>query len=111
MFRRAISLALVLCLAGCYARSNIGVNRGFDEYDEEMEYESTMSPDAFADRLGEPDEWRNEGEGANLRMTAIWKCLKGERREVTWRMGQSDRGRQGWQVISDTRGEGDCGGS
>ena len=68
-----------------------------------------MSPDAFVDRMGEPDEWRNEGKGDGLRMTAVWKCLDGERREVTWRIRGGDRrGHQQWQVVRDVRSEGEC---
>ena len=63
--------AVLVVLTGCTG-TNVSVNRGFDEVDDAQEYYDTMSPEAFVDRLGEPDEWRNQGEGDRLEMTAIW---------------------------------------
>ncbi len=94
--------AVLLPAIGC-GSANVGMNRGFDDYDDAAEYDDTMSPDAFADRLGEPDEWRNEGDGDALRMTAIWYCLDDEYREIQWRIQQRDRGPQTWVVIEDIR--------
>ena len=98
-----LALAWLALLAGC-RQPNVRINEGFSDREMETEYFGAMSPDAFVDRLGEPDEWRNEGEGDNLRMVAVWNCLDGERREVTWRIAHSDEtGRQYWRLDDDMR--------
>ena len=69
-----------------------------------------MSPDAFVERYGEPDEWRHEGQGSRLTMTAVWRCLDGEYREVVWRTAnRTSDGVQYWNVVRDVTREGDCG--
>jgi hypothetical protein len=100
-------LAALAVAAGC-GSTKVGMERRSDEYEGPTQYQDTMSPDAFVDRLGEPDEWKSEGEGDQLRMIAIWNCLKGERREVTWRIGGGEAPHPGWTLISDKRTEGKC---
>jgi hypothetical protein len=107
MSPRSVTLVLVAALLGC-SSTNVRLNRGWDEPGEEEEAWEAQSPDAFVDRLGEPDEWRNEGEDDDLRMTAVWKCLDGKDREVTWRHQDSDRGVRRWVVVSDTLKEAEC---
>jgi hypothetical protein len=109
MFRRRIRwfalLAPLVLPWGC-ANTNVRLNPGFDTMEEDAEYHDAMSPDAFVDRLGEPDEWRNEGEGDRLQMIAVWNCLDGKRREITWRIAHDDHGgRQYWQLENDKRSD------
>ncbi|HMB69942.1 MAG TPA: hypothetical protein VKU85_11555 [bacterium] len=96
-----------LLLAGGCGHTNVNINREFDNHGDAEEYDDTMSPESFVDRLGEPDVWRNEGEGDKLRMTAIWYCLDDEYREVRWRIHQRNHGGQSWVVTEDIRRE--CG--
>jgi len=101
-------VALALLLGPACGPPNIGVNRNVDDVDGAVDFADPSSPDAFVDRFGEPDEWKNEGEGDRLRMTAIWHCLDGRRREVTWRI-RDNTARQGrWQLVDDRRSDGDC---
>ncbi len=106
-----ISAALLLCLivlsSGCRS-PNLGVNRGYDNLEDEEEYVDMMSPDGFVDRLGEPDEWKNEGSDDDLRMSAIWKCSHGKHRTVAWVIGTRERGGQGWRLVQDETRDGDC---
>ncbi|GJM44958.1 MAG: hypothetical protein DHS20C21_18000 [Gemmatimonadota bacterium] len=98
-------LAAVWLLGSGCGSTNVGLNRSFSEYGDALEYDDAMSPESFVDRLGEPDEWKNEGEGDRLRMTAIWYCLDNEYREIQWRMMQRERGPQSWVVQEDVRRE------
>ncbi|MBZ0267041.1 hypothetical protein K8I85_02695 [bacterium] len=100
---RLLWIAPVALVWGC-TNANVRLNPGFDDREDDAAYHDTMSPDAFVDRLGEPDEWRNEGEGDDLRMVAIWNCLDDHRREITWRIAHDDHGgRQYWRVENDRR--------
>ncbi len=94
-------LIVFLCTATACVGTNVGLNRSFDDVEEEQVYDDFLSPDGFVDRLGEPDEWGNEGEGDRLRMTAVWRCIKGEYRKVTWKMITRERGQQTWQVVDE----------
>jgi hypothetical protein len=66
-------------------------------------------PDAFVERMGEPDEWKNRTENDHLFMTAIWRCVDGEYREVTWRSRVQETGAQYWDVVEDVTRECDGG--
>lgn len=109
MFRRRIRwivLIAPLLVPGACTNANVRLSPGFDDMEKDHEYQDTMSPDALVDRLGEPDEWRNEGEGDRLKMIAVWNCLDGKRREITWRINHDDHGgRQYWQLENDQRSE------
>jgi hypothetical protein len=101
-----IGLALVAG-AGC-ARTSINLDRDgtIDEYG--MDETQVISPSLFAERFGEPDIWRNEGEKqGGLTMTQIWRCLDGQRREVTWRMVQRSAGME-WTIVNDIQKKGEC---
>ena len=90
-------------LSGCSSTS-VQLTREADADETDV-----SSPDAYVERFGEPDEWSREGEGEKLRMTAIWRCLDGEYREIVWRrQGVESKGRQTWVVIQDLTREGEC---
>jgi hypothetical protein len=101
-------LSGILALTAC-AQTTINLDRdnrldGSD--DGELE---TISPYGFADRFGEPDVWRNEGEThGGLTMTQIWKCAEGRYREITWRMVQRSQGGMAWTIVNDINREGEC---
>jgi hypothetical protein len=104
----ALALAGVL-LVGC-GRTTINLDR--DNLDREIrndgEFE-TINPYAFADRFGEPDVWRNDGEThGGLTMTQIWRCLEGDYREITWRMVQRPQGGMAWTPVNDITRDGEC---
>jgi hypothetical protein len=101
---------LSLSLTGC-ASSSISLNRDYDDPMQSREQFEAQSPEAFEERFGPPDEWKNKSaeEDHPLEMTAIWKCLDGQYREVTWRMQDSQKGVRHWVVVSDTSRKGDCG--
>ncbi len=101
----SLSIVLGVLASGC-SSSSVSLNREFDDPAEEEAAWDAQSPEAFADRLGEPDEWKNEGEGDDLRMTAVWKCVDGHRREIVWRQQDSAKGLRHWVVVSDTSREG-----
>jgi hypothetical protein len=105
--RRCAALLAGLALAGCSSTS-IRAEREFDDPADEAALWEAESPEGFVERLGDPDEWRNEGEGDDLRMTAVWKCLEGRGREVAWRLQESGKGLRRWVVVSDTSREGEC---
>jgi hypothetical protein len=106
---RILWIAPLALLWGC-SSTHVHLDPGFGDKEQDTEYHDTLSPDAFVDRLGEPDEWRNEGEGDGLKMIALWNCLDGHRREITWRIAHDDHGgRQYWRLESDERS--DCAGS
>ncbi len=103
----AVALVLAVFASGC-ASTNLRLNPDYDDpYDASVQYDA-QSPDGFVERLGDPDEWRNEGEGSDLRMIAVWRCLDGKDREVVWRQQESGRGVGRWIVVSDTTREADC---
>jgi hypothetical protein len=107
----AAPLALVLLfslssLGGC-AGFSASVDQEFDDYEEADPL--GHSPDAMADVLGEPDEWRNEGEGSHIKVIMIWNCLDGKRREAVWRRKDGgDAGRDYWSLLKDETSDGDC---
>jgi hypothetical protein len=102
--KRAIWLSFLAAVLSACASTSIQLNREHDPDDA-----NASSPDAYVERFGEPDEWRRDGEGDKLRMTAIWRCLDGEYREVVWRRQAADAGgREGWVVVQDTTREGEC---
>jgi hypothetical protein len=105
--RQLVFLALAGLAAGCGGAS-IQLQRDFGEESLEESGVQSISPEAFVDRYGEPDEWRHEGEGANLRMIATWRCLDGKLREVTWRQRSGPGGQQYWDVVNDVTAEGEC---
>ena len=78
-----------------------GDHRRYDDYEDEALYVDAMSPDAFTDRLGEPDEWKNEGTGDDLQMTAIWYCVDGQHRTAKWVITTRERGGDAWQLVQD----------
>jgi len=102
-----VTLLLALVLVGC-GHTNVRLNREWDAPEDEAAVWDSQSPDAFVDRLGEPDEWINEGEDDDVRMTATWRCLDGKDRVVTWRQQPTSRGVLRWAVVSDTSQEADC---
>ena len=69
-----------------------------------------MSPTAYADRWGEPDEWKDEKVDKALQTTMIWRCLDGEYREMVWRQGTASgtSGRFTWDLVADITREGEC---
>ena len=105
--RRFVAFLSGLLLAGCSSTS-VRVDQEYDEPEDEAAMWEAQSPEGFVERLGDPDEWRDEGEGDDLRMTAVWKCVEGRGREVTWRLQESGKGLRRWVVVSDTSREGDC---
>jgi len=96
-------------LAGCSA-SSIHLNRDYDDPADAAEQYQAQSPEAFTERFGEPDEWKksDKDDKGDPQMTATWKCLDGKRREITWRMQESQKGVRRWVVVSDTSRKGDC---
>jgi len=106
--RIPLALWAILALAAC-AQTSINLDRdnrldGSD--DGELE---TISPYGFADRFGEPDVWRNEGEThGGLTMTQIWKCVEGRYREITWRMVQRPQEGMAWTIVNDINRKGEC---
>ena len=93
--RNAASVILwIVVAAGVVVSSGCGGSsfrvRGQD-YDEVAQEE--MGPDAFVDRYGEADVWKSEKVGGELQITAIWRCVDGEYREMVWRTQQHEAGR------------------
>ena len=105
--RSSLAVIGLLAVLGC-SSANVRVNRDWDDAGEEIDAWEAQSPDAFVDRLGQPDEWTYEGEDPDLRMTAIWKCVDGRDRLVTWRRQDSDKGVLRWAVVSDISREAAC---
>ena len=106
--RLAIVLLPAVLVTGCFG-TNLRVNRDFDDPMDAAANLEAQSPEGFVDRLGDPDEWRNEGKGDDLRMIAVWKCLDGQDREVVWRQQVAGNGVVHWLVVSDTvRENTDC---
>jgi hypothetical protein len=101
-----ISLWIVAGVGSGCSSSSVRLSRDWDEPAEEEAAYEVQSPEAFVERLGEPDSWKNEGEDEDLRMTAVWKCVDGQTREVVWRQQDSGRGLRRWVVVSDTSREG-----
>ena len=99
--RVALALLSALVVTGCIG-SNVRVNRDWDDPTDAAANLEAQSPEGFVDRLGDPDEWRNEGKGDDVRMTAVWKCVDGQRREVVWRQQVGGTGASHWVVVSDT---------
>jgi hypothetical protein len=103
MQRAILHCILVVTLSAC-GSTTLQLNREHDPDEADV-----SSPDAYVERFGEPDEWRRDGEGDKLRMTAIWRCLDGEYREVVWRRQAAEaRARELWVVIQDSTREGEC---
>jgi hypothetical protein len=92
----------VVALAAC---ASTHIQLGDDWDDDQIE---ATSPDAFAERWGEPDETKNEKVGGELQTTAIWYCLDGQYREMVWRLRRREDGRPYWFLASDVTKEGDC---
>ncbi|MEZ5064431.1 MAG: hypothetical protein R3B81_06820 [bacterium] len=102
----AIGVAAAL-LSGCGSAS-VSLNRDRDPDDPAL-VDDAVSPYGFADRLGEPDVWRNEGEiRGHLTMTQIWKCSEGRYREVVWQLQETSTGETTWALIKDASREGEC---
>lgn len=93
-------VALALCGCGSFLRVHSG------DYDEIQQEE--LGPDAFLDRYGEADVWEQEKSGGDLQITAIWRCVKGEYREMVWRTQQQEAGHQYWHLIKDITRKGEC---
>lgn len=104
---RLAATVSAVALAGCSSTS-VGLNRSYEDFGDQDLNDEAQSPDAFVDRLGEPDEWKKEGEGSNARQTAIWKCVDGQDRTITWRLQESQKGVSRWVLVSDTSRKGDC---
>lgn len=105
---RLLSAAVfAAALLGCSSTS-VRLERDYDDAGEAELNDDAQSPEAFVDRLGEPAEWKKEGEGENTRQTAIWKCIDGQDRTITWRLQESQKGVRRWVVVSDTSRKGDC---
>jgi hypothetical protein len=105
----ALLASLAAALLGCSSTS-VRLNRDYEDPADAALNDEAQSPEAFVDRLGEPDEWKNEGEGDDLRQTAVWKCRDGQDRTITWRLQESQKGVRRWVVVSDTSRKGDCAG-
>ena len=110
--RRPPTLLLVVAAAaasllGCSSTS-VHLNQDYEDSLEADLNDDAQTPEAFVDRLGEPAEWKTEGEGEHARQTALWKCIDGQDRTVTWQMQESQKGVRHWVVISDTSRKGDC---
>ena len=105
--RLVVAVLLASLAAGC-SSTNLRLNRDWeDSADAAVEW-NAQSPEGFVDRLGEPAVWRNEGKGDDLRMIALWKCLDGHDREVTWRQQAGGDGIVRWFVVSDVLRDADC---
>jgi hypothetical protein len=95
----AAAVVAALFLSGCSVLRNVHAEADRSALpDEEL---VPSGPERLVELLGEPDEWRNEKEGDHLFMTAVWDCVEGEHREVTWQSRLRDSGRQYWAVVSD----------
>jgi len=105
-----LTSALAVLLLGCGA-NRLHLSHELDEqFDEDVSdaiYESN-TPSAYADRWGEPDEWRDEKVDSVLQSTMVWYCVEGERREMVWRLFDETDGRRRWVVVSEETSEGDC---
>lgn len=100
---RAPALVLIpLVLFGC--GSSLRVQTA--DYDEVQQAE--LGPDAFVERYGEADVWKQQKVGGDLEITAIWHCVKGEYREMVWRTQQGEAGRQYWHLVKDVTRKGEC---
>ena len=98
------AVALAGMVSGCSVLRNVNASVGSqnDIYEEPVRPPS--GPDALIDTLGEPDETTQSDDDGKLRMTAIWRCVEGNYREVTWESRQMDTHAE-WVVIEDiTRG-------
>ena len=106
--RLGSGLLVALALAAC-AQTTITLDRdGRLDGTDDGELEQ-ISPYGFADRFGEPDIWRNEGEThGGLTMTQIWKCTDTRYREITWRMVQRPQGGMAWTIVNDINRKGEC---
>jgi hypothetical protein len=102
MNRCLVVVAAVLLAAAAGGCGGIrGVSADLSNTDREEEDYLAAGPDAFVERLGEPDEWKNREEGKELLMTAVWRCAEGKYREVTWRSRVRESGGQYWAVVED----------
>lgn len=99
MTRWLMAAAACVFLGGCSTLR--GVHAEANRYDDEPGEVFDAGPDAFTERLGDPDEWKNHKEGDRLYMTAIWYCVEGEYREVTWQSRIRNSGTQFWAVVDD----------
>jgi hypothetical protein len=97
----AAAVAALAALAACGCGGISAVTADLSNTDREEEDYLAAGPDALVERLGEPDEWRNREEGKELLMTAVWRCVEGEYREVTWRSRVRESGGQYWAVVED----------
>jgi hypothetical protein len=98
-FAAAAAALVTLAMPGCGGIR--AVTADLSNADREEEDYLAAGPDAFVERLGEPDEWRNREEKEHLLMTAVWRCVDGEYREVTWRSRVQESGAQYWAVVED----------
>jgi hypothetical protein len=97
----AAGLAVSLT-AGCATPNvQVGTEMELDELE-------VLTPDSYADRWGDPDEWKDEQVGSELQSTMIWRCLDGEYREMVWRLRPHTGGRNHWVLVSDVTREGEC---
>ncbi|MGQ0723234.1 MAG: hypothetical protein ACT4PE_16930 [Candidatus Eiseniibacteriota bacterium] len=109
MKRSLVAFAAAVAALGALATSGCGgisaVTADLSNTDREEEDYLASGPDAFVERLGEPDEWKNREEKKDLLMTAVWRCVEGEYREVTWRSRVRESGGQYWAVVEDVSRE------
>lgn len=101
-FALAAILGLSILALGC-ANTNfeIGTEHTDAQGFHDPAGEAAVSPQSFADRFGEPDVWRHDGEDDDrVSMTQIWYCVEGEYREVSWRLRQQEHGTS-WQIVND----------
>lgn len=95
-----VLVAACLALGGCAILRNVHAEAD-RKHDVDEYAESDHGPDAMVDRLGDPDEWKNHKDGDQLLMTAIWYCVEGEYREITWESRVQQRGTQYWAIVND----------
>jgi hypothetical protein len=96
--------ALLAGLFACGCGSSFRVQTS--DYDDIQQTE--LGPDAFVERYGEADVWKNEKVGGDLQITAIWRCVNGEYREMVWRTQQREAGPQYWHLVKDVTRKGEC---
>jgi hypothetical protein len=94
--RRPPTLLLVVAAAaasllGC-ASTSVRLNEQSEDSLQADLNDDAQTPEAFVDRLGEPAEWKTEGEGENAHQTAIWKCIGGQTAPSPAVAGISERG-------------------
>jgi hypothetical protein len=100
--RTLAPLLILLVFSGCGSSFRVQTA----DYDEVQQAE--LGPDAFVKRYGEADVWKQEKVGGDLQITAIWRCVNGEYREMVWRTQQREAGRQYWHLVRDVTSQGEC---